>query len=299
MSNSAGWCTIESDPGVFTELVEQLGVTGLEFQEIFDLDESSIRALGDNVYGIVFLFKHTGSAHTKEVMPVVPDDLFFARQLVENACATQAILSVLLNMDPSPSVNLGSTLSDFKSFTDGMDPETRGLAIGDSDSIRTVHNSFRPRVSLEISHDNDKSGEAFHFVSLLWHKGSVFELDGLQAAPIHIGSCPSRSDWLSVAVPHIQSRIAEYTSSGSSEIRFNLLAIVEDSRSKLRELIGETSDRSGELNERLVELESKRMKWKNENARRRHDFMPLALACLETLAQKGELVGLYQKHKQQ
>lgn len=49
--------------------------------------------------------------------------LFFARQIIPNACATQAILSVLFN---SEGVNIGPTLSDFKQFTLEFDPESRG-----------------------------------------------------------------------------------------------------------------------------------------------------------------------------
>lgn len=299
MSDTGGWCTIESDPGVFTELVEQLGVKGLEFQEIFSLDEASLGALDGEVHGIVFLFKHQARAPTKQVLPISPDGLFFARQLIENACATQAILSVLLNMDSSPLVDLGPTLSEFKGFTDGMDAETRGFAIGNSDVIRSVHNSFRPHVSLEVSNpdDNKKTGEAFHFVSLIWHNGSVYELDGLQRGPVFIGSCPSRSQWLGIAVPYIQERIAEYSADQESEIRFNLMAIVEDARPNLRKMISETGDADGELHRRLDHIEERRSRWKAENIRRRHGFMPLALTCLEVLAEKGQLVSLFEKYR--
>lgn len=65
----------------------------------------------------------------------------------------------------------------------------------------------------------------------------VFELDGLKPGPIVLGDVPGSADvgtgegggggqeWLDVASPAIEERIARYS---SDEIRFNLLAIVKN-----------------------------------------------------------------------
>ena len=50
------WSTIESDPGLFTQLTEEFGVKNVEFTELFSLDDEFIHPI-NTVYGLVFLLK--------------------------------------------------------------------------------------------------------------------------------------------------------------------------------------------------------------------------------------------------
>lgn len=342
------WCLIESDPGVFTELVDKIGVKGVKFEEVWDLDQIP----SSGVHGLIFLFKCNSKAakEPREIVSYPPSGLFFAKQVIHNACATQAILSVLMNAENVK--ELGKTLSHFKEFSGAFPPEMKGLAISNDETIRTVHNSFSRQTSFDFVHDDkDDKEDAFHFVGYVPFKGKVYELDGLQEGPIEIGKIDG-SNWLETIKPEIRRRMEKYQSEGSGEIRFNLLAIQDDAAypveleilkqrharqranikmvsfgedifledevedddapdgvptfeelpddvPALKTLVDDATKKIKELEASISEQIGLRAKWRKENERRRHDYVPFILCALKHLAKKGTLLPAYQAGKEE
>jgi ubiquitin carboxyl-terminal hydrolase L5 len=218
---SSDWCTIESDPGVFSELIRSIGVKGVELGELMTLEPEELEQL-DPIYGLIFLFKWTQEAEPRETLDEYDPELFYASQVITNACATQAILSILMNCKD---IDVGSELENLRNFCVGMSAQDRGYVIGNSEVIRTAHNSFAKQEPIQIEKvaagDDD---DVFHFISYVPFNGRLYELDGLQKGPIDLGETQSET-WLAQAREAIQARIEKYA---ASEIRFNLLAVTKD-----------------------------------------------------------------------
>jgi len=268
---AGGWSTIESDEGVFTSLIEQLGVKGVQFEELISLDADSIRALSP-VYGVIFLFKWIGSSSSDTRAPqdgaydseAVDDrQLFFAAQTIQNACGTQAILSVVLNNDEAGRIDIGPSLRDFKDFTTGFPADLRGEALSNSDLIRDTHNTFARSSPFADETQRDPSAgteDVFHFIGYTCHHGRLYELDGLQPFPISHGAC-SAEEFPEKIIPVLQRRIERYP---PGEVRFNLMAVCGDLRVKAEEF---------QDYESMAREKRKRAQWDWENALRRHNFV--------------------------
>ncbi|XP_008201911.1 ubiquitin carboxyl-terminal hydrolase calypso isoform X3 [Nasonia vitripennis] len=235
-----GWLELESDPGLFTLLLEDFGVKGVQVEEIYDLQKS----LEGPVYGFIFLFRWIEERRSRRKVVEqdesfvkdedVVNNIFFAQQVVPNSCATHALLSVLLNC---PSIHLGTTLSRLKVHTTGMCPENKGWAIGNTPELACAHNSHAMPQAKRRQEKNTAgvstgrfTGEAFHFVSYVPINGRLFELDGLKPYPVDHGPWEEHEEWTEQFRRVITDRLGISTGEQLQDIRFNLMAVVPDRR---------------------------------------------------------------------
>ena len=76
------------------------------------------------VHGLIFLFKWRSEKDDRRTEPPDQGSVYFARQIITNACATQAIIGILFN---APAISLGQELTAFRGFTADLPPDLKGM----------------------------------------------------------------------------------------------------------------------------------------------------------------------------
>ncbi|RAL61924.1 hypothetical protein DID88_002413 [Monilinia fructigena] len=200
-----GWCELESDPALFNFILREYGVKDVKIQEVLGLEDEMLQYLPTPVYGLVFLFKYIDNdSEDEEEHPRCPNHVWFANQTTHNACATIALLNIVMNV---PDLDLGENISSFKEVTQLLKPAYRGQKLSENEYIRNLHNSFARRMDIlnadlalsnEVSawkkrrkikkkpgRNKAKSDEepGFHFIAFVPIEGVVWRLDGLQRQP--------------------------------------------------------------------------------------------------------------------
>ena len=256
------------------------------------------------MYGVIFLFKWIASSSPDRSTPqdgsfdstaVEDAGLFFAAQTIQNACGTQAILSVILNNDESSNptqsggdgsqarIAIGPSLAEFKDFTNGFPADLRGEALSNSDLIRDTHNTFArssPFADETQRDPNSGTEDAFHFIGYTCYNGKLYELDGLQPSPISHGECTPGS-FPDKIIPVLQRRIERYP---AGEVRFNLMAVCRDLRVNAQEF---------QDYEMLAREKRKRAQWDWDNALRRHNFVGFTGEVLKGVVEMKVRAGSY------
>lgn len=261
--NMAEWRELESDPGLFSLLIEDCGVTGVRVEEVYDIT----RKLEGKVYGFVFLFRWGGERRARKKSMAIEDSyvmeseivnrMFFAHQIINNSCATHSLLSVLLNC---PNIDLGPTLSRLKEFTAGLDPESKGLAIANMVELAQAHNKHaRPshvvapppggRRGSVMSSAHALLPETYHFVSYVPIRDRLFELDGLKEFPIDHGPWGEEEEWTDLFQRVIKQRLEN-----GQDILFNLMAVVEDPLPQLSDRLRLLHSQQAELLGTAIQL---------------------------------------------
>lgn len=271
------WKELESDPGVFSLLIEDYGVRGVKVEEIYDIS----RKFETKVYGFVFLFRYVlGDRRARKAardlvaedtyvfdMDMV-NDMFFAHQIIDNSCATHALLSVLLNCED---VDLGPNLTRLKNFSKGLNPESKGLAISNMLELSRAHNKHAkpsqlmvsPMISARrgsvMSSAHALLPETYHFVSFVPINGRLIELDGLKELPIDHGPWGEEEEWTDLFQRTVSERLAR-----SPDCLFNLMAVVPDPIPDISERLKSLQRKQDQLLEQVVRLAKEFAEWEVE-----------------------------------
>lgn len=296
---SNSWCLIESDPAVFTEIIQKIGVVGVSVEDLLMLDTSSLEKY-ERVYGLVLLFKWQSKDQAAPLGNVVADaPVFFARQVIDNACATLAIVNTLCNFEDA--VNVGPVLQNYLGFTKGMDPEMRGSLLDNLEELKEAHNSFAPPTSFVDEGPSPEDADAFHFVSFIFRQNHIWELDGLQEGPIQCREATEatyKSALVEVAQQRIEDISAKDTKGSGQGIFFSLMAIVDDPVVNLEKEIARLKAEEKPttmLEEELADMKASRQKDTEVNQRRRHNYDPMIVELLKALAAQGKLEAIIEE----
>lgn len=309
-----GWNLIDSDPAVFTELLESFGVRGLEFNEFFELGDfnnSNFNPLINssvnkkNINALIFTFRYDPEALKKLYADFKfeknTDKIFFTRQIADKACATYAIINTILNLQPNADTlpknfDLGETFSFLRDATAGMSSNERGELIANTEEIKSLHNNFAAPNSLEFIknplQNSKRDQNACHFVAFVPINGHLIELDGLKPFPVNHGKLESDRSWLFTAHTAIMKYINSFQ---ATENEFCLLSLVPNRLDALRQQLlsfcGSEIERS--LIKNSIENEiSDREKSKRMNEYRRMNFFPILAEIVKEFAAQGELFNL-------
>ncbi|KAI1735135.1 cysteine proteinase [Xylaria scruposa] len=246
-----GWVELESEPAFFNAMLQDLDAKTLKVQEVVALDKTILAELPDPVYGLIFLYEWTNEDESHEARQDCPANLWFGNQTTANACATVALMNIIMN---AHGVKFGPELEEFRHATRPLPPPHRGHALDTNDFIRAIHNSVARRNDLlsedllldnklesaskrrtvpakkkqKTSNSSKRNNEpsAYHYIAFVPVDGQVWELDGLESLPLCLGphAPDAPDDWLNIASEAIQNRMARQDDAYPS---FNLLAVCQ------------------------------------------------------------------------
>eukprot|EP01024_Parvocaulis_polyphysoides_P049602 TRINITY_DN481_c1_g3_i1.p1 TRINITY_DN481_c1_g3~~TRINITY_DN481_c1_g3_i1.p1 ORF type:complete len:244 (+),score=64.47 TRINITY_DN481_c1_g3_i1:752-1483(+) len=229
------WLPLESNPDVINQFVQKLGldVSLFKFQDVYGLDDELLQFIPQPVLALLLLypideksekFKDEEEEYLKsngEDKKELPQDLYYMKQTIGNACGTIGVLHAVGNNQEFFNLAENSFFERFLSATKTMSPADRGQYLEDppegAPDIEEAHK--------EAAEKGDTAPPALdevvnlHFVCLVEKNGRLYELDGRKICAIDHGPS-TRGTFVKDAV-QVVKKFIERTES----LNFNLISL--------------------------------------------------------------------------
>ncbi|KAI5969728.1 YUH1 [Candida margitis] len=197
MADSKSVIPLESNPSIFTDLSQKLGLSPiLQFHDVYSLtDPELLSFLPQPVFGIILLFPLTPSyeAYRREKDAEggkygnENPNVHWFKQTIGNGCGLYALLHILINISPDLTLS-HSQINDLATKIEG-----RNLSV---EEVSLIVEELERNIKLDEQFGSKGQTEApapgesieFHFISFIKGKDNhLYELDGRRNGPIDLG----------------------------------------------------------------------------------------------------------------
>lgn len=142
-----------------------------------------------------------------------PKDLFFMKQNIANACGTIALIHAAANAGVELSTD--GTLQSFITKCQGKTSEESAVLLGEETVFSAAHEEVA-QAGLTPVVEN----VIYHFIALVNHKGTLYELDGRKSFPISHG--PVTEDNFAQDCARV---CREFMARDPEDVNFNIMAL--------------------------------------------------------------------------
>ncbi|XP_050686420.1 ubiquitin carboxyl-terminal hydrolase isozyme L3-like isoform X1 [Eriocheir sinensis] len=194
------WLPLESNPAVMNKFLGGLGVPeSWTIHDVYGLDEEMLGMVPQPVGAVILLypfsdtqedFKKKQEEEQETEGAEVPENVYFMKQFVGNACGTVALIHAIANNRDKIQLTDGA-LKEFLEKTESMSPEEKGHALEADNGISKAHEESAQEGQTEAPDREAQVNE--HFVAFVHVDGKLFEFDGRRKFPINHGSSSADS----------------------------------------------------------------------------------------------------------
>ncbi|GMM31736.1 ubiquitin-specific protease [Martiniozyma asiatica (nom. inval.)] len=219
---------LESNPGVFTGLMQRLGGSPLlSFHDLYSVSEPELLAFLPRPASAVVLLFPVSEAYeqlrqAESTQIPSPDGPFWLKQQVKNACGLYALLHILLNL-PAGLVVAGSPVDKLRAelLRPNADPVRLVTELSNS-----LYDEYSQQGQTEAPAATDDVN--LHFVAFVKTASGVFELDGRREGPVLLsanGGNNSESDVVDEQA--VKDRLVQYFTLADSDnaLKFAMMAL--------------------------------------------------------------------------
>ncbi|KAJ9149576.1 Ubiquitin carboxyl-terminal hydrolase, partial [Coniochaeta hoffmannii] len=183
---------LESNPTVFNELIQLLGVSPrLAFEDIFSLDDNPDLLLSRPALALILVFPADDvlEADALSDRPAYAgfgseEPVLWFRQTIQNACGLYAVLHAVCNGAARGYIETDGPLAGLLERAVPLSPADRAKVLEDSAELEGAHAAVAVKGDSAVPGSAEEEVE-FHYVAFVGGQdGRVWELDGDRKGPV-------------------------------------------------------------------------------------------------------------------